>query len=131
MTGAQGPLRLFNAFNGKELALSIIEAHKDELAGDSNFNMSITYPVVEFETVTTIRAYPREPAEFKVESKKKFEVEQFIPKDGETPVVMVVSSSRRIEVPDKEREDMGIPVPTPTNKAGVIVDEPVIRKPRG
>lgn len=130
MGSAGKTLRLFNALNGSELRQSIIESHRQTMMNDTNLSLSTTFPVVEYETVTTIRAYPREPAEFKTTSKGAFEVEGFKPDENEKPVVLVTKSGRKIEAPDQEREELGLGIPTPVNEAGVIIDKNIVRNRR-
>ena len=116
-------VKLYNGLDGKDLQTSILENHKRAMQADTNFNISLAYHNVEFETVTTIRCYPREPAEFKARSMGTFEEPEFKPDPEEKPVVLVTRSSKKIVSPDKEREELGLGIPTPTMKDGVIVDE--------
>ena len=121
--------RVFNALNGQELKDLILSEIRKQLDADPRFESHLTYPVVEWESVTKIDAYPVADAHMEIETKGSVGTEEAVEKarKKQTAEKIVVKSARKIgpegQAPDEARAEVGLPVmvPTPT-KDGVTFD---------
>jgi hypothetical protein len=119
--------RPFSALNGAELRKVILENHEKELAGDPKLEQHLTFPIIECETVTTLRYYPgpEEPIKFTSRAKIRARGAEAIPIPDDPGQVDVVESKFSVDAenpPDKVRAEHGLEVPEPRITSQGVVD---------
>lgn len=119
--------RPFSALNGAELRKLIAAAHAKILDGEPQLEQHLTFPVVEFETVTTINYYPgpEEPLKFTSKGDIRAEGAKDLPKAAKPAQTVVVKTKVSVDAenpPDKVREEAGLEVPEPRVTSQGVVD---------
>ncbi len=114
-TGQYG--RLYNGLDGRELRRKIIRDIEDLLDQDDRFSQNVVYPKVSFTFDLSIKVYPREPEEIRLQIGREY---------GEggsgNGVERVYHGEHEHQHPDKVRQAIDVPIPTPqkVKRVGVV-----------
>jgi hypothetical protein len=119
--------RPFSALNGVEVRKLILAKIEKDLEADPRFEQHLTFPVVAWESITTIEYYPgpEEPIKFVSKGKiraKGAESLQTPENPAEVDVITTKVSVDAENPPDKIRAEHGLEVPEPRVTSQGVVD---------
>ena len=122
----------FNALNGTEMVEYIKEKIGKALEDTGEFQANLTFPLFNATYRVSVASYPQQQLtqepKIKVEGSvlvDNRETKDVLPPDHKTTTV---ESEFRVDTPDKARDEVGMPIPTPApGPKGVLVDKGVVR----